>query len=205
MERVMGIEPTLAAWEAAVLPLNYTRVRPRVYARSHQLATARHPLQLRLAAQKNKAPQGLVCPAHFDAKRSESATQAQEDTDIVATLAPDADRAATEQLHAPQPGPGAKGERSETVVELHARHRIGQRSRDRLRLRVRLVGVILEFAVPGRAQERGEAVHGVTHLPASTADQRIEALLGKGERRGLRRIVFGKAVDFDALGHQTHH
>src|SRR5688500_18328781 len=27
MERVMGIEPTLAAWEAAVLPLNYTRFR----------------------------------------------------------------------------------------------------------------------------------------------------------------------------------
>src|SRR3989454_7713811 len=26
MERVMGIEPTYAAWEAAVLPLNYTRV-----------------------------------------------------------------------------------------------------------------------------------------------------------------------------------
>ena len=25
VERVMGIEPTLAAWEAAVLPLNYTR------------------------------------------------------------------------------------------------------------------------------------------------------------------------------------
>ncbi len=28
LERVMGIEPTLAAWEAAVLPLNYTRVLP---------------------------------------------------------------------------------------------------------------------------------------------------------------------------------
>jgi hypothetical protein len=27
MERVMGIEPTLFAWEAKVLPLNYTRVR----------------------------------------------------------------------------------------------------------------------------------------------------------------------------------
>ena len=26
MERVMGIEPTLEAWEAAVLPLNYTRI-----------------------------------------------------------------------------------------------------------------------------------------------------------------------------------
>ena len=25
MERVMGIEPTLKAWEASVLPLNYTR------------------------------------------------------------------------------------------------------------------------------------------------------------------------------------
>ena len=25
LERVMGIEPTLEAWEAAVLPLNYTR------------------------------------------------------------------------------------------------------------------------------------------------------------------------------------
>jgi hypothetical protein len=28
VERVMGIEPTLSAWEAEVLPLNYTRVTP---------------------------------------------------------------------------------------------------------------------------------------------------------------------------------
>ena len=27
MERVEGIEPSYAAWEAAVLPLNYTRAR----------------------------------------------------------------------------------------------------------------------------------------------------------------------------------
>jgi hypothetical protein len=26
MERVMGIEPTFLAWEANVLPLNYTRI-----------------------------------------------------------------------------------------------------------------------------------------------------------------------------------
>ena len=26
MERVMGIEPTSSAWEAEVLPLNYTRI-----------------------------------------------------------------------------------------------------------------------------------------------------------------------------------
>ena len=29
MERVKGIEPSYAAWEAAVLPLNYTRERYR--------------------------------------------------------------------------------------------------------------------------------------------------------------------------------
>ena len=29
MERVMGIEPTLSAWEAEVLPLNYTRPCPK--------------------------------------------------------------------------------------------------------------------------------------------------------------------------------
>ena len=31
MERVKGIEPSYAAWEAAVLPLNYTRNRSEVY------------------------------------------------------------------------------------------------------------------------------------------------------------------------------
>ena len=29
LERVMGIEPTLSAWEAEVLPLNYTRLRKK--------------------------------------------------------------------------------------------------------------------------------------------------------------------------------
>ena len=29
LERVMGIEPTSKAWEAFVLPLNYTRSEPR--------------------------------------------------------------------------------------------------------------------------------------------------------------------------------
>jgi hypothetical protein len=30
VERVTGIEPALSAWEADVLPLNYTRARPAV-------------------------------------------------------------------------------------------------------------------------------------------------------------------------------
>ncbi len=29
LERVKGIEPSYAAWEAAVLPLNYTRIGVR--------------------------------------------------------------------------------------------------------------------------------------------------------------------------------
>ncbi len=36
----MGIEPTLAAWEAAVLPLNYTRAGLRVYACAGALGNA---------------------------------------------------------------------------------------------------------------------------------------------------------------------
>jgi hypothetical protein len=42
MERVMGIEPTLAAWEAAVLPLNYTRVTRAVYAAARGVGNAGH-------------------------------------------------------------------------------------------------------------------------------------------------------------------
>ncbi len=30
VERAMGIEPTLSAWEAEVLPLNYARARPSI-------------------------------------------------------------------------------------------------------------------------------------------------------------------------------
>ena len=38
-ERVTGIEPAFSAWEADVLPLNYTRVRTRTVRRG---VTARH-------------------------------------------------------------------------------------------------------------------------------------------------------------------
>ena len=43
VERVMGIEPTLSAWEAEVLPLNYTRRLPRVYAGCAASGNARAP------------------------------------------------------------------------------------------------------------------------------------------------------------------
>lgn len=31
LERLMGVEPTYAAWEAAVLPMNYSRVNVDYY------------------------------------------------------------------------------------------------------------------------------------------------------------------------------
>ena len=34
MERVKGIEPSYEAWEAAVLPLNYTRISGGLYRQS---------------------------------------------------------------------------------------------------------------------------------------------------------------------------
>ena len=37
----MGIEPTLAAWEAAVLPLNYTRLASPDFITSHATLHAR--------------------------------------------------------------------------------------------------------------------------------------------------------------------
>jgi hypothetical protein len=43
LERVMGIEPTLEAWEAPVLPLNYTRVPEEYREESSGLASARCP------------------------------------------------------------------------------------------------------------------------------------------------------------------
>jgi hypothetical protein len=47
VERVMGIEPTYAAWEATVLPLNYTRVSGLYYMhfageRNHRLRVFCH-------------------------------------------------------------------------------------------------------------------------------------------------------------------
>jgi hypothetical protein len=38
MERVMGIEPTLSAWKAEVLPLNYTRLRSCAQPRRTQIS-----------------------------------------------------------------------------------------------------------------------------------------------------------------------
>ena len=50
LERVMGIEPTLVAWEATVLPLNYTRARPRFYAASAVAANRGPDLASRVVA-----------------------------------------------------------------------------------------------------------------------------------------------------------
>jgi hypothetical protein len=43
MERVMGIEPTFEAWEAPVLPLNYTRVWQQSVSLQATVAGSHHP------------------------------------------------------------------------------------------------------------------------------------------------------------------
>src|SRR5215475_11149995 len=61
MERVTGIEPAFSAWEADVLPLNYTRLRTLAFADGHgsgigkPLATVRN-----LARCGNRRPRRLV-------------------------------------------------------------------------------------------------------------------------------------------------
>jgi hypothetical protein len=49
MERVKGIEPSYAAWEAAVLPLNYTRPVPKGIGRTAPEGTAHRPYRGRSA------------------------------------------------------------------------------------------------------------------------------------------------------------
>ena len=43
----MGIEPTLEAWEAAVLPLNYTRLKGRHYSGSGDSLQSRNEQRFR--------------------------------------------------------------------------------------------------------------------------------------------------------------
>ena len=43
LERVMGIEPTLVAWEATVLPLNYTRWPTQILCRFQRVGKFRVP------------------------------------------------------------------------------------------------------------------------------------------------------------------
>lgn len=45
LERAKGIEPSYAAWEAAVLPLNYTRARCVVYRQAAARVTAETTLE----------------------------------------------------------------------------------------------------------------------------------------------------------------
>ena len=58
MERVMGIEPTLFAWEARVLPLNDTR--EGVDYRARRMGTVRPEKALII---KKNCPLSLICTA----------------------------------------------------------------------------------------------------------------------------------------------
>src|SRR6185295_888351 len=59
LERVMGIEPTYEAWEAAVLPLNYTRVCADS-SRERGSAVLRDPLDQRVERRRRAGGVGVV-------------------------------------------------------------------------------------------------------------------------------------------------
>ena len=42
LERLMGVEPTYAAWEAAVLPMNYSRVNKGIIADSFLICNTKN-------------------------------------------------------------------------------------------------------------------------------------------------------------------
>ena len=66
MERVMGIEPTLAAWEAAVLPLNYTRDPYRFYKSFLMIANRGWPRQCAAGAgASNRRPRSTYASDNF--------------------------------------------------------------------------------------------------------------------------------------------
>jgi hypothetical protein len=71
VERVKGIEPSYAAWEAAVLPLNYTRVALPSLTRTfaHRPTRRLHSLQFTSAGHDGAI---TVPKAHFDRYANES-------------------------------------------------------------------------------------------------------------------------------------
>ena len=58
LERVMGIEPTLRAWEAPVLPLNYTRIRFQLLF----LGSILNPIDPESKCKLNAFPTGVFSP-----------------------------------------------------------------------------------------------------------------------------------------------
>ena len=67
VERVKGIEPSYAAWEAAVLPLNYTRVAPEFTA----VQPLPHPRGERWPARRDPAGFGRLLQSRHASKRSD--------------------------------------------------------------------------------------------------------------------------------------
>ena len=98
VERVMGIEPTLAAWEAAVLPLNYTRVGGRLgLARTDwQRATIRN-MDITLNGESRTIPDDCRV---LDLLRSEGLAERRVAIEINGTIVPRSAHAA----HPLQPG-----------------------------------------------------------------------------------------------------
>ena len=91
LERAKGIEPSYAAWEAAVLPLNYAR-RPRLVSTAgSEIERALQPLGRDNGARDVRQPASLLW-AHFD-RASASGGSAGPGAAVLRTWPPYAQRA----------------------------------------------------------------------------------------------------------------
>src|SRR5690606_1388222 len=113
----MGIEPTLAAWEAAVLPLNYARAWPQSKPMRRGRATRR----------RGPGPRGGFCG---------SGRVGREVVGLATPLLALVLSHAGVGVEPEQPGAGADGQRGPAVVVAGARHRVvepgGLRAGERL-------------------------------------------------------------------------
>ena len=77
----MGIEPTLAAWEAAVLPLNYTRTRHILPAPSRSYEKKR--LNITLNGESRELPAGTTLAGVIELLKLGSRLAAERNGEIV--------------------------------------------------------------------------------------------------------------------------
>src|SRR5690606_17299713 len=144
LERVMGIEPTLSAWEAEVLPLNYTRDGIQFMPGARVLAIGPGAP----GPGKRRAPRGGPSLSR-GRTASEAAAHRGEHRGVVAAALRDGGGGADVGGQAEQGGARADHDGGVVAVVRQPRYRVLERARDRLRPGEDLRRAFLELVVVG--------------------------------------------------------
>src|SRR3546814_4153623 len=185
----MVIEPTLSAWEAEALPLNYTRTGRRSMPAARVMAI-RGGRPAAGAAGKSEGPARGPSTCDMQAA-SAAAAYRGEHRGVVAAALLHGGGGADVGIQAEQAGARAYHDGGVVAVVRQPRHRVLHRTGNRLRAGEDLLVAFLELVVVGEARVRHQVVADrVAGLPTNAADQRVEALVGVGQRRGQGRVAF---------------